>query len=72
MVSFLVRRRVSACALPRPSATASARLANSTVNHSQIVVTMVNALGWLIANTVDSSEPTHTTNITGFLIWCVG
>ena len=34
-VSFLVRRSDSAWALPRPSATASARLANSTVNHSQ-------------------------------------
>ena len=30
-----VLRRASACALPRPSATASAKLANSTVNHSQ-------------------------------------
>ena len=33
-----VLRSVSACALPRPSATASARLANSTVNHSQITI----------------------------------
>ena len=39
--SFLARmsrralRSVSACALPRPSAIASAKLANSTVNHSQ-------------------------------------
>jgi hypothetical protein len=29
-------RRVSAWALPRPSAMASAKLANKTVNHSQI------------------------------------
>ena len=29
------RRRASACAWPRPSAIASAKLANSTVNHSQ-------------------------------------
>ena len=29
-----VRLSASACALPRPSATASAKLANSTVNHS--------------------------------------
>ncbi len=28
---------VAACALPRPSATASAKLANSTVNHSQTI-----------------------------------
>ena len=33
-VSVRVRRKASACALPRPSATASAKLANSTVNHS--------------------------------------
>ena len=33
-VSDRVLRSVSACALPRPSATASARLANSTVNQS--------------------------------------
>ena len=35
MVSERVLRRVSAWALPRPSAMASAKLANSTVNHSQ-------------------------------------
>ena len=34
LVSVLVLRRRSACALPRPSAMASAKLANSTVNHS--------------------------------------
>ena len=34
-VSERVLRSVSAWALPRPSATASAKLANSTVNHSQ-------------------------------------
>ena len=34
-VSARVLRRVSAWALPRPSATASAKLAKSTVNHSQ-------------------------------------
>ena len=35
LVSKRMRRSESACALPRPSATASAKLANSTVNHSQ-------------------------------------
>ena len=35
VVSERVLRRVSAWALPRPSATASAKLANSTVNQSQ-------------------------------------
>ena len=37
-VSRLVRRSVSAWALPRPSATASARLANTTVSHSQTTI----------------------------------
>ena len=32
--SLRARRMVSACALPRPSAIASAKFANSTVNHS--------------------------------------
>src|SRR6202000_1750326 len=35
VVSVRVLRRLSAWALPRPSAMASAKLANSTVNHSQ-------------------------------------
>ena len=34
IVSVLVRRSVSACALPRPSAMAVAKLAKRTVNHS--------------------------------------
>ena len=37
-VSVRVLRRLSACALPRPSAIASAKLANSTVNHSQSAI----------------------------------
>ena len=36
MVSLRALRRLSAWALPRPSATASAKLANSTVNQSQM------------------------------------
>ena len=43
IVSVLVLRSVSACALPRPSAMASAKLANSTVNHSQSVIWHVEA-----------------------------
>ena len=39
-----VLRSVSAWALPRPSATASAKLANSTVNHSQIATSPANTL----------------------------
>ena len=50
-VSFLVRRSDSAWALPRPSATASARLANSTVNHSQTAMRTANTLGAAIAET---------------------
>ena len=38
MVSLRVRRRASAWALPLPSATASAKLANSTVIHSQMAI----------------------------------
>ena len=37
-VSVRVLRRLSACALPRPSAIASAKLANSTVNHSHSAI----------------------------------
>ncbi len=35
MVCVRVARRLSACALPRPSAIASAKFANTTVNQSQ-------------------------------------
>src|SRR5476651_727791 len=38
MVSLRVRRNASAWALPRPSATASAKLANSTVNQSHRLI----------------------------------
>ena len=38
-----VARRLSACALPRPSAIASAKFANSTVNHSHSVICRLNA-----------------------------
>ena len=41
----LALRSVSACALPRPSATASARLANTTVSHSQTVIAQANTDG---------------------------
>ena len=37
-VSVRARRSVAACALPRPSATASAKLANSTVTQSQRMI----------------------------------
>ena len=41
-VSVLALRRVSACALPRPSATASARLAKITVSQSQALIAQPN------------------------------
>ena len=64
-VSFLACRSVSAWALPRPSATASARLAKSTVSHSQTVITQANTLGWAMARTVVKTEPISTMNMTG-------
>ena len=71
-VSFLVRRSVSACARPRPSATDSARLANSTVNHSQAATPIANTPGRTTASMVTSTDPTHTTNITGLRSWWRG
>ncbi len=65
MVSFLAARSVAACALPRPSATASARLANTTVSHSQTVMAQANTLGSTMASTVVKTEPISTMNITG-------
>ena len=65
MVSVLARRSVAAWALPRPSATASARLAKTTVSHSQTTIDQANTLGSVIARTVESTAPTSTTNITG-------
>jgi hypothetical protein len=68
-VSVLALRRVSACALPRPSATASARLAKITVSQSQALMVQPNqSPGSLKENTVVSTEPTSTTNMTGDLI----
>ena len=65
IVSVLARRSVAACALPRPSATASARLANTTVSHSHTTTDHANTLGSTTASTVDSTAPTSTTNMTG-------
>ena len=58
-------RSVAACALPRPSATASAKLANSTVSHSQPAISQPNSVGSTMASTVEKTEPTHTTKMTG-------
>ncbi len=65
MVSCLARRSVSACALPRPSATASARLAKITVSQSQTVIARRTPTGRSTASTVVNTAPTSTMNITG-------
>ena len=64
-VSARVRRSASACALPRPSAIASARFANRTVNQSQAAISQAKTLGSATAITVTSTLPSSTTNITG-------
>ena len=68
-----VARSASACALPRPSAIASAKFANSTVSHSQTAITPTNqscpVCPWarsLKKMTVVITLPISTTNITGF------
>src|SRR5580700_2921021 len=64
-------RKASACAFPRPSAIASAKFANSTVNHSHKVICSENPNPCECCTTprtksMDvSSAPTSTTNITG-------
>src|SRR5499425_1984380 len=74
IVSARALRSVSACALPRPSAIASAKFANSTVNHSHNVICSANPTPaeWLTMyrtrSTVVITAPTSTTNITGFFI----
>ncbi len=70
-VSVRVRRRDSACAFPRPSATASAKLANSTVNQSHSTIWNEKPIlappvaTSFSKRTVVSSETTATTNMTG-------
>ncbi len=71
-VSERILRRVSACALPRPSAIASAKLAKITVRKSQTVMDQVKVDGWAIASTKVTTVPTSTTNITGFRICTLG
>jgi len=76
VVSRRILRRLSAWALPRPSAIASAKLANRTVNHSHAVVQPVNQSGISdppptrsrMTSAVVRTLPTSTTNMTGFFI----
>ena len=58
-------RSDAACALPRPSATASARLPKSTVSQSQTAIEMVKTSGSAAAATVVTTDPSRTRNITG-------
>ena len=76
--SVLVLRSESACALPRASAMASAKVANRTVNHSHRSICSSNATlcapmkASRTKNTVVSAAPTSTTKITGFFISVTG
>ena len=64
-VSERILRNVSAWALPRPSAMASAKLAKSTVRISHTVIDHVKVPGWAMASSSVMIEPTRTTNMTG-------
>ena len=70
---FFIPFRLSACALLRPSASASAKLANSTVNHSHRATVrgnpplpLIKPLNIPAASSVVSRLPHQTINITGF------
>ena len=71
IVSERMRRKVSACALPRPSATASAKLAKRTVNQSQAAIWPVKKATSLpvtrsrTKRMVTTSDTTSVTKITG-------
>jgi hypothetical protein len=72
MVAVRAWRSVAAWALPRPSATASAKLANSTVNHSHAATSPANRFSFPVDEprsrkkmNVVSRLPSHTTNMTG-------
>src|SRR5262245_5545933 len=79
MMSRRAFLRLSACALPRPSAIASAKLANRTVNQSQSETAKMNHAG---ASPAPSSAwtnravvrmlPISTTNMTGLRSWTRG
>ena len=76
-VSLRIARRLAACARPRPSASASARLAKTTVSHSQTATVKANHAGsspppsgappsaCLSHAAVVIAAPISTTNMTG-------
>ncbi len=69
VVCLRIARRASACALPRPSAIASARLPKITVSQSHIATVSANQPGWPVSPTIHMSvvnrAPISTTNMTG-------
>ena len=77
--SFREARKESACALPLPSAMASAKLANKTVNQRMMAIAKVKPPG---ASFMPKSDTTHKTlvriaetntkNMTGFSAWVLG
>ena len=80
-VSWRVLRSVSAWALPRASARASAKLANNTVSSNQtsraikypsVAAVEVGSRILITVATIDSIVPISTTNITGFFTWMSG
>ena len=77
-VSLRVLRSSSAWAFPRPSAIASAKFANRTVNQSHSVSWKMNPKSGAprsssrTSTTVVNTLPTRTTNITGFRTMCRG
>ena len=71
-VSERILRNVSACALPLPSAIASAKLAKITVRNSQTVMDQVKTDGCAMASRKVTTVPTRTTNITGLRICTAG
>ena len=80
LVSFCVFFKLAACALPRPSATDSAKLANSTVTNSttQTIILYIRRFVPSVTASPNSpgkieriremAQPTSTTNMTGFFI----
>ncbi len=76
MTSLRALRRLSAWALPRPSAIASAKLANSTVNHSHAEIARMKpgaasplpVMAAWANRTVVKALPTSTQNMTGLRI----
>ncbi|MNX58466.1 hypothetical protein D3C86_893090 [compost metagenome] len=68
--------RLSARALPRPSARASAKLANSTVNHSHTAICAATKVGTAVSgmkhSTVVRMAVSSTTSITGARCNCRG